>query len=73
MGHAGRDFLLFGMLFHSNEGKLCLEDVDGKVELDLATLVSPGQILMVWIIMLLLHRISSEVLAKDYLQRVVFH
>jgi DNA polymerase epsilon subunit 2 len=28
------DFLLFGMLAHNQEGKLCLEDLDGKVALD---------------------------------------
>ena len=33
LGRAGERFLLFGMLMHSKEGKLCLEDDDGVVEL----------------------------------------
>ncbi|KAF8525322.1 epsilon DNA polymerase [Gautieria morchelliformis] len=34
LGRTGVDFLLFGMLAHNQEGKLCLEDLDGKVALD---------------------------------------
>jgi hypothetical protein len=40
LGRAGERFLLFGMLSHSKEGKLCLEDEDGPVELDFSHLVS---------------------------------
>lgn len=40
LGRAGDRFLLFGMLVHSKEGKLCLEDDDGTVELDFSQLVS---------------------------------
>lgn len=45
LGRAGQRFLLFGMLTHSKEGKLCLEDEDGFVELDFSQLVgtAPGQ------------------------------
>jgi DNA polymerase epsilon subunit 2 len=39
LGRAGDRFLLFGMLVHSKEGKLCLEDLDGVVELDFSQLV----------------------------------
>jgi DNA polymerase epsilon subunit 2 len=39
LGRAGERFLLFGMLVHSKEGKLCLEDLDGVVELDFSQLV----------------------------------
>ena len=39
LGRAGDRFLLFGMLTHSKEGKLCLEDQDGAVELDFSQLV----------------------------------
>jgi hypothetical protein len=39
LGRAGERFLLFGMLIHSKEGKLCLEDLDGVVELDFSQLV----------------------------------
>jgi len=39
LGRAGERFLLFGMLVHSKEGKLCLEDLDGVVELDFLQLV----------------------------------
>lgn len=39
LGRAGDRFLLFGMLIHSKEGKLCLEDLDGVVELDFSQLV----------------------------------
>jgi hypothetical protein len=34
--------LLFGMLIHSKEWKLCLEDLDGTVELDFSQLVLPA-------------------------------
>jgi DNA polymerase epsilon subunit 2 len=40
LGRAGHRFLLFGMLIHSKEGKLCLEDLDGVVELDFSQLVT---------------------------------
>jgi DNA polymerase epsilon subunit 2 len=40
LGRANERFLLFGMLAHSKEGKLCLEDQDGSVELDFTQLVS---------------------------------
>jgi DNA polymerase epsilon subunit 2 len=40
LGRAGERFLLFGMLAHNKEGKLCLEDQDGAVELDFSQLVS---------------------------------
>jgi hypothetical protein len=36
--------LLFGMLIHSKEGKLCLEDLDGVVELDFSQLVRSGEV-----------------------------
>ena len=39
LGRAGERFLLFGMLIHSKEGKLCLEDLEGVVELDFSQLV----------------------------------
>ena len=39
LGRPGDRFLLFGMLTHSKEGKLCLEDQDGSVELDFSQLV----------------------------------
>ena len=39
LGRTGGEFLLFGMITHSKEGKLCLEDLDGKVELDTTLLV----------------------------------
>jgi DNA polymerase epsilon subunit 2 len=39
LGRAGERFLLFGMLVHSKVGKLCLEDLDGVVELDFSQLV----------------------------------
>jgi hypothetical protein len=42
LGRAGQRFLLFGMLIHSKEGKLCLEDLDGVVELDFLQLVRSG-------------------------------
>ena len=40
LGRAGERFLLFGMLGHSKEGKLCLEDHEGSVQLDFSQLVS---------------------------------
>jgi hypothetical protein len=40
LGRAGDRFLLLGMLGHSKEGKLSLEDLDGSVELDFSKLVS---------------------------------
>lgn len=42
LGRAGERFLLLGMLAHNKEGKLCVEDCDGSVELDLSKLVSPN-------------------------------
>ncbi|KAF8592440.1 epsilon DNA polymerase [Ramaria rubella] len=36
LGRAGIDFLLLGMLAHNQEGNLCLEDLDGRVALDLS-------------------------------------
>lgn len=39
LGRAGQRFLLFGMLSHTKEGKLCLEDQDGIVELDFSQMV----------------------------------
>lgn len=44
LGRAGERFLLLGMLAHNKEGKVCLEDSDGRVELDFSKLVSPGSI-----------------------------
>ena len=41
LGRVGERFLLLGMLAHNKEGRLCLEDADGSVELDLSKLVSP--------------------------------
>ncbi|KAG8742576.1 DNA-directed DNA polymerase epsilon, subunit B [Ceratobasidium sp. 414] len=35
LGRAGEPFMLFGMLTHSPDGKLCLEDLEGRVELDI--------------------------------------
>ncbi|KAK7695908.1 hypothetical protein QCA50_000547 [Cerrena zonata] len=43
LGRAGERFLLFGMLSHSKEGKLCLEDDDGRVELDFSQLDQPSE------------------------------
>lgn len=40
LGRAGERFLLLGMLTHSKEGKVCIEDADGSVELDFSKLVS---------------------------------
>ncbi|KIK68037.1 hypothetical protein GYMLUDRAFT_238205 [Collybiopsis luxurians FD-317 M1] len=42
LGRAGERFLLLGMLTRSKEGKLCLEDGDGSVELDFSHLDEPG-------------------------------
>ncbi|CAK5275530.1 unnamed protein product [Mycena citricolor] len=42
LGRAGDRFLLLGMLAHSKEGKLCIEDSDGSVELDFSKLDEPG-------------------------------
>ncbi|KAI0034454.1 DNA polymerase epsilon subunit B [Vararia minispora EC-137] len=43
LGRAGERFLLFGMLAHSKEGRLCLEDQDGIVELDFSQLDQPSE------------------------------
>ncbi|KAH9844250.1 epsilon DNA polymerase [Rhodofomes roseus] len=43
LGRAGERFLLFGMLSHNKEGKLCLEDQDGAVELDFSQLDQPSE------------------------------
>ncbi|KAI0702873.1 epsilon DNA polymerase [Cytidiella melzeri] len=43
LGRAGERFLLFGMLSHSKEGKLCLEDEDGPVVLDFSQLDQPSE------------------------------
>ncbi|PPQ77434.1 hypothetical protein CVT25_011016 [Psilocybe cyanescens] len=42
LGRFGQRFLLLGMLTCNKEGKLCLEDADGFVELDFSTLDEPG-------------------------------
>ncbi|KAJ6539447.1 epsilon DNA polymerase [Mycena capillaripes] len=42
LGRAGERFLLLGMLAHNKEGKLCIEDADGSVELDFSKLDEPG-------------------------------
>ncbi|KAJ7368403.1 DNA polymerase alpha/epsilon subunit B-domain-containing protein [Mycena albidolilacea] len=42
LGRAGERFLLLGMLSHSKEGRLCIEDADGSVELDFSKLDEPG-------------------------------
>jgi DNA polymerase epsilon subunit 2 len=39
LGRSGDRFLLLGMLGHSKEGKLSLEDADGRVDLDFSKLV----------------------------------
>ncbi len=44
LGRPGERFLLLGMLSHSKEGKLCLEDEDGPVELDFSQLVSTPKV-----------------------------
>ena len=41
LGRAGQLFLLFGMLSRNPEGKLCLEDGEGRVVLDMEDAVSP--------------------------------
>jgi len=43
LGRAGERFLLFGMLIHSKEGKLCLDDLDGVIELDFSQLDQPSE------------------------------
>ncbi|KAG6378675.1 hypothetical protein JVT61DRAFT_12946 [Boletus reticuloceps] len=43
LGRARERFLLLGMLAHSMEGKLCLEDSDGTVVLDVSKLDEPGE------------------------------
>ncbi|PBL02412.1 epsilon DNA polymerase [Armillaria gallica] len=43
LGRAGERFLILGMLTHSKEGKLCIEDADGSVELDFSKLDEPGE------------------------------
>ncbi|KAF8138420.1 DNA polymerase epsilon, subunit B [Boletus edulis] len=43
LGRAGERFLLLGMLAHNMEGKLCLEDSDGTVVLDVSKLDEPGE------------------------------
>ncbi|KII95089.1 hypothetical protein PLICRDRAFT_33919 [Plicaturopsis crispa FD-325 SS-3] len=43
LGRAGERFLLLGMLAHSKEGKLCVEDSDGSVELDFSKLDQPSE------------------------------
>ncbi|KAF9076745.1 DNA polymerase alpha/epsilon subunit B-domain-containing protein [Rhodocollybia butyracea] len=42
LGRVAERFLLMGMLARSKEGKLCLEDADGSVELDFSQLDEPG-------------------------------
>ncbi|KAH7105408.1 epsilon DNA polymerase [Auriculariales sp. MPI-PUGE-AT-0066] len=44
LGHAGSDtaFMLFGMLAYTPKGHLCLEDLDGRVILDISS-VEPGE------------------------------
>ncbi|EAU84870.2 epsilon DNA polymerase [Coprinopsis cinerea okayama7 len=42
LGRAGERFLLLGLLAHNKEGKVCLEDSDGRVELDFSRLDEPG-------------------------------
>jgi DNA polymerase epsilon subunit 2 len=43
LGRARERFLLLGMLAHNMEGKLCLEDADGNVVLDVSKLDDPGE------------------------------
>ncbi|KZT12506.1 epsilon DNA polymerase [Laetiporus sulphureus 93-53] len=43
LGRAGDRFLLFGMLARNKEGKLCLEDQDGSVELEFSQLDQPSE------------------------------
>lgn len=40
LGRAGQLFLLFGMLSRNPEGRLCLEDGEGRVPLDMEEAVS---------------------------------
>lgn len=40
LGRSGGRFLLFGMMTRSPEGKLCLEDLDGVVPLDISATAS---------------------------------
>jgi DNA polymerase epsilon subunit 2 len=40
LGRAGQLFLLFGMLSRDPEGRLCLEDGEGRVRLDMTDAVS---------------------------------
>ena len=40
LGRPGERFLLLGMLVYNKEGKLCLEDADGSVQLDISKLAS---------------------------------
>ncbi|KAM6495797.1 DNA polymerase alpha/epsilon subunit B domain containing protein [Amanita muscaria] len=42
LGRPGERFLLMGMLTYNKEGKLCLEDGDGIVRLDISKLDEPG-------------------------------
>lgn len=42
LGRAGERFLLLGMLCRNKEGRLCIEDADGSVELDFSKLDAPG-------------------------------
>ncbi|KAF5390524.1 hypothetical protein D9757_002702 [Collybiopsis confluens] len=42
LGRVGERFLLLGMLVRSKEGKICLEDGDGSVDLDFSRLDEPG-------------------------------
>lgn len=41
LGRAGQLFLLFGMLSRDPQGKLCLEDGEGRVVLDMSEAVRP--------------------------------
>ncbi|KAF7433025.1 DNA-directed DNA polymerase epsilon, subunit B [Pleurotus ostreatus] len=43
LGRAGDRFLLLGMLSHTKEGNICLEDADGSVNLDFSKLDEPGE------------------------------
>ncbi|KDQ20670.1 hypothetical protein BOTBODRAFT_26684 [Botryobasidium botryosum FD-172 SS1] len=42
LGRAGQRFLVFGMLTRTPQGKLCLEDLDGQVELDISE-ITPSE------------------------------
>jgi hypothetical protein len=44
LGRSGQLFLLFGMLSRDPQGKLCLEDGDGRVVLDMEDAVSALQL-----------------------------